>query len=110
MTKEEILEKSRKESNGKDEREQQVELKGGYLAGRVSKAILVLLIGFLKFSDASRSSYYTLFFVYSVYATFYYGYQAYHLKKRSWWVHTALIAFGGLFFLYLILRDPTILG
>ena len=34
-----------------------------------------------------------------MYATFYYGYQAYHLKKRSWWVHTALIAFGGLFFL-----------
>ena len=110
MTKEEILEKSRKEGNGKDEREQQIELKGGYLAGRVSRAILVLLIVFLKFSDAARSSYYILFLAYAVYSIFYYGYQAYHHKKRFWWVYPAFITFGVLFFLYLILKDPTILG
>lgn len=94
MTKDEILAKSRQENKitDKDEREQSIEIKAGNLAGTVSLLLCIMFMFVNTIQHGPEVVTYSLWAVYWCRQAVVYGYQAYHLKKRSYWFYSAVLA------------------
>lgn len=101
MTRDEILEKSRKMNIGMDEREQKVRAEGGDIAGRVMVCIGLFLNLFNQINDGPKVVHYTIWLMVAANYAITTGYEAYHLKKRSWWLWVAF--FTVVFVLYTVL-------
>ena len=92
MTKEEILAKSRNENKGMDEREQDIHTKANNLGGTVGLMVAMILAIINEIADGPEVVRYVIWAVYWSNHLFNYGYQAFHLKKRSYWFYTILVA------------------
>lgn len=104
MTKDEILKQSRKENTGMDEREQQVRAKGGNIAGRVMLSVGVFLSFLCETKDGPALVHHVVWLMVMAYYIVTYGYEAYHLKKRSWWIWVTFCTATFAVYLYLFLR------
>ena len=104
MTREEILEKSRRENQVMDEREQQGQAKGGSIAGRVSVALGIFFSFLNETMNGPKMVHHIVWLLVACNFVITYGYQAYHLKKRSYWIYTAFFAACAVFYIYLILE------
>ena len=104
MTRDEILKQSRKENTGLDEREQQVRAKGGDIAGRVMLSVGVFLSFLCETKDGPALVHHVVWLMVMAHYAVAYGYEAYHLKKRSWWIWVTFCAATFLFYLYLFLK------
>jgi len=96
MTKDEILKKSRKENTIMDEREAGILAKAGNLAGTASIVLACVLMMFNTIADGPDVLNSAMWAVVWCSNTILYGYQAFHLKKRSYWFLTILYAAAGL--------------
>lgn len=100
MTREEILEKSRKESNGRDEREQQVRLKAGSIARAVGVLVNLLMVEITIIFDGSREIIYASWAVYWGMMAADYLVQAISLKKGERWAAAILSTLALAFFVW----------
>lgn len=105
MTREEILAKSRKENKNMDEREVNVLVKAGNLAGSASIVLACLIAIFNVLADGPESLNAAIWAVVWCSNAIQYGYQALYLKKRSYWFFTALFAASGLASIYAFLHS-----
>ena len=107
MTREDILKKSRNEHkiSEKDEREQSIDVKAGNLAGTVSLLLGCLLMIVNTIMDGPEIVTHSLWVVYWSRQAVLYGYQAYHLKKRSYWFYSAVLAVACLLHAYAFFRS-----
>ena len=104
MTKEEILEKSRKENKGQDEREKQINTLSSDIAGRICLATAMLISMFIKNSGGPKIVHCIVWFIFGIYKATFYGFKAYQLKKYSYWCFVAAYSIFSLAFGYLLLR------
>lgn len=95
MTKEEILEKSRKENKAMDERDKDVIIKAGNLSGAVSILLACLLMIFNELTNGPKLVTDAMWSVVFTGNAVQFGYQAYHLKKRTYWFLTVLMSAAG---------------
>lgn len=103
MTREEILEKSRKENVGKDERERHVNTRSSDIAGRISLAIAILISMFIENSGGPRIVHCIVWLIVGIYKATFYAYKAYQLKKQSYWFFVAGYSIFSLVDVYLLL-------
>ena len=95
MPREEILEKSRKEIKVMDEREKNVIIKAGNLSGAVSILLACLLMIFNELTNGPKLVTDAMWSVVFTGNAVQYGYQAYHLKKRTYWFLTFQMGAAG---------------
>lgn len=95
MTREEILARSQKENKHMDEREKDVIIKAGNLSGAVSILLACLLMIFNELTNGPKLVTDAMWSVVFTGNAVQYGYQAYHLKKRSYWFLTVLMSAAG---------------
>ncbi len=89
MTREEILEKSRKSAEGfPDERELEISTKASSIGGTVSIVVAMILMIINDLADGPEVVRHAIWAVYWSNQTFHYGYQAIQLQKRSYWFAT----------------------
>ena len=95
MTREEILARSQNENKHMDEREKDVIIKAGNLSGAVSILLACLLMIFNELTNGPKLVTDAMWSVVFTGNAVQYGYQAYHLKKRSYWFLTVLMSAAG---------------
>ena len=105
MTKEEILEKSRKSGDGfPDEREQEITVKAGNLSGNASIVLAGLIMMVNAIADGPDVLNIAILAVVCCSNSILFGYQAFFLKKRAYWFLTVLDTTIALFCIYAFLR------
>ena len=92
MTKDEILKKSRKENTGMDEREQYILNKANDLGGYISITAALLLMMLNTLADGPDAVNIAIWSIYWVRFAVCYGYQAFYLKKKSYWFFTVFFS------------------
>ena len=81
LTKEEILERSRKENSHGDEHSKNAAMKAGYLAMMVGALLCICL--YLLFDFFKKEARYELFMLYTVMETVYMGIQFHYMRKKA---------------------------
>lgn len=96
MTKEEILKQSRKENTGTDEREEQILLKANNLGSTIGLALAMFLCILNEIYDGPESVEFVIWTMFWCRQTTNYIYQAYYLKKKSYWFHSIAVGLAAL--------------
>ena len=104
MTRDEILKQSRKENTGLDEREQQIHLKASNIGGAFSFSVAMFLMFINVTADGPDVVNAVIWAIYWSRQSVEYGYKAFHLKKRSYWVVSVLFALTTAIFIWLFLK------
>ena len=86
MTREEILEKSRKENKGRDEREQVIETKIGHVSGAMSLVLGCVIAIINVIAEGPRVVEDALRVVCFCYCAIEWGMRARLLNKKSYWI------------------------
>ena len=97
MTREEILEKSRKENTVADEREQYILNKANNLGGLISIIVALFLMMINTIADGPEAVNVAIWSIYWVRFAITYGYQAFLLKKKSYWFFTVFFSLTAVF-------------
>ena len=97
MTKEEILEMSRKENTVADEREQYILNKANNLGGFISIIVALFLMMINTIADGPEAVNVAIWSIYWVRFAITYGYQAFLLKKKSYWFFTVFFSITAVF-------------
>ena len=97
MTKDEILEKSRKENTVADEREQYILNKANNLGGFISIIVALFLMMINTIADGPEAVNVAIWSIYWVRFAIIYGYQAFLLKKKSYWFFTVFFSLTAVF-------------
>ena len=97
MTREEILEKSRKENTVADEREQYILNKANNLGGFVSIIVALCMMMINTIADGPEVVNVAIWSIYWVRFSVVYGYQAFLLKKKTYWFFAAIFFLTAVF-------------
>ena len=104
MTRDEILEKSRKENTVADEREQYILNKANNLGSFISIIVALFLMMINTIADGPEAVNVAIWSIYWVRFAIIYGYQAFLLKKKSYWFHTVFFSLTAVFTILVFLK------
>ena len=104
MTREEVLEKSRKENTVADEREVYVLTNANSIGGFVSIIVAMLLMTINEIADGPPVVNAAIWAIYWSRMAISYCYQAFHMKKKSYWFFASFNTLAAVLSIFMFLK------